>query len=94
VLMLSSRLPDPRVSIAGRFSRDDVHEHPLHSAGHGRRSSLFRQQSSSLFDAFNEESVGLTEQDEDDERDRPRGAKPHAHTNGVPPGARTSEARR
>jgi len=42
------RLTEPRISIAGRYSVDDPHEHPLHSAGHGRRSSLFRQQSSSL----------------------------------------------
>lgn len=42
------RLTEPRISIAGRYSVDDPHEHPLHSAGHGRRSSLFRQQSNSL----------------------------------------------
>ncbi|KAL7415162.1 magnesium transporter NIPA-domain-containing protein [Mrakia frigida] len=98
--VLEAGLMQPRISIAGRYSVDDPHEHPLHSAGHGRRSSLFRQQSNSLFDAFNEESVGLTDlqEEEDDDTDQPRrtnnnnSASAPLLPNGAP--LRPSESRR
>lgn len=40
----------------------------LHSAGHGRRSSIYRAQNSTLFSAFEEgESVALSDLPEEDE---------------------------
>ncbi len=42
----------------------------VQSAGHGRRSSIYRAQNSTLFSAFEEEeSVGLTQLPEEDESD-------------------------
>lgn len=43
------------------------------AAGHGRRSSLYRQQNNTLYSSFGEESIGLTDlaerdDDSDDER--------------------------
>jgi hypothetical protein len=44
----------------------------LLSAGHGRRSSIYRAQNSTLFNAFEEEGVGLTELPEEEESDDER----------------------
>ncbi|WVQ98128.1 hypothetical protein IAU59_005250 [Kwoniella sp. CBS 9459] len=41
----------------------------LHSAGHGRRSSIYRAQNSTLFSAFEEEGMALTQLPEEDESD-------------------------
>lgn len=49
------------------------------SATHGRRSDLYRAQNSTLFNAFEEESVGLTqlreEEEEEDETDEEMGRR-------------------
>ncbi len=79
---LSNALADPRMSMSGRLSNDTNGPHwsgggvtgyspdgSLHPAGHGRRSSIYRAQNSTLFSAFEEESVGLTELPEEDESD-------------------------
>ena len=50
----------------------------LRSATHGRRSSIYRAQNSTLFSAFEEEDVALSdlpEEDESDEERRPAGAR-------------------
>lgn len=41
----------------------------LNSAGHGRRSSIYRAQNSTLFSAFEEEGVALTDLPEEEESD-------------------------
>ncbi|KAH7910664.1 magnesium transporter NIPA-domain-containing protein [Hygrophoropsis aurantiaca] len=78
---LESGLMNPRMSLQGRMSLDGwgvSEERPdgvLHSAGHGRRSSIYRAQSSTLFNAFEEEetrdAVPLSQlresEDEDDD---------------------------
>ncbi|KAH7924377.1 DUF803-domain-containing protein [Leucogyrophana mollusca] len=57
---LESGLMNPRMSLQGRMSLDGwgvSEERPdgvLQSAGHGRRSSIYRAQSSTLFNAFEE----------------------------------------
>lgn len=50
----------------------------LHSATHGRRSSIYRAQNSTLFSAFEEDGVALSdlpEEDESDEERRPAGGR-------------------
>ncbi|KAG6334210.1 hypothetical protein ID866_4881 [Astraeus odoratus] len=79
---LETGILNPRLSLQGRPSLDGwagASEHrsdgALHSAGHGRRSSLYRAQSTILFNAFEENPQGdvqlsqLRESDEDDEDD-------------------------
>jgi hypothetical protein len=63
---LEGGLMNPRMSLQGRPSLDgwggtsELRSDGIpHSAGHGRRSSLYRAQSNTLFDAF-EEEVGVT----------------------------------
>ncbi|KZS97161.1 DUF803-domain-containing protein [Sistotremastrum niveocremeum HHB9708] len=83
---LENGIITPRVSLSGgRLSLDEWNprhgqsgyrpDGAPHSAGHGRRSSLYRAQSSTLFNAFEEEeNAGLQRLDEDDdelEEDRP-----------------------
>lgn len=41
----------------------------LHSASHGRRSSIYRAQNSTLFNAFEEDGVALREMPEDEDSD-------------------------
>ncbi|KAF9515131.1 hypothetical protein BS47DRAFT_1342290 [Hydnum rufescens UP504] len=69
-------LMNPRVSVSGRLSNDSAWSgHGLpYSAGHGRRSSLYRSQDAQLYHAFEEDSGGmglelLREEDEDDASD-------------------------
>ena len=78
---------DPRMSMSGRLSNDvnsplwaggsgvtsySADGSPL-AAGHGRRSSLYRQQNNTLYSSFGEESIGLTDLAEaDDESDEER----------------------
>jgi len=67
-------LMNPRVSVSGRLSNDSAwpgHGAP-YSAGHGRRSSLYRSQDAQLYHAFEEDSGGvglelLREEDEEDD---------------------------
>lgn len=67
-------LMNPRVSVSGRLSNDIAwpgHGAP-YSAGHGRRSSLYRSQDAQLYHAFEEDSSGLglellREEDEEDD---------------------------
>ena len=85
---LENGLMNPRMSLSGRMSLDgwnmngEAHTpNQLNSAGHGRRSSLYRAQSTTLFNAFTEDEedrqqneVALhdlvhEEDDEDDEVD-------------------------
>ncbi|KII91293.1 hypothetical protein PLICRDRAFT_51462 [Plicaturopsis crispa FD-325 SS-3] len=78
---LESGLMNPRLSLQGRMSLDGWHDSARpdgapHSAGHGRRSSLYRAQSSTLFNAFEEEEPRdslaleqLREEDDEDEAD-------------------------
>ncbi|WVW78377.1 hypothetical protein I302_100331 [Kwoniella bestiolae CBS 10118] len=47
----------------------------LHSAGHGRRSSIYRAQNSTLFNAFEEEGMALTQLPEEDESDDESGRR-------------------
>ena len=75
--------PDPRMSMSGGRLSTDMNgpywsqggasgyapDGSLLSAGHGRRSSIYRAQNSTLFNAFEEESVGLTELPEEEESD-------------------------
>ncbi len=44
----------------------------LNSASHGRRSSIYRAQNSTLFSAFEEEGVALSDLPEEDESDEER----------------------
>jgi hypothetical protein len=72
--------------MSGRLSVDSAHGHgwnagghtpygadgtPL-SATHGRRSSIYRAQNSTLFNAFEEESMGLSQLPEEEESDDER----------------------
>ncbi|KAF9457921.1 magnesium transporter NIPA-domain-containing protein [Collybia nuda] len=80
---LEGGLMNPRLSLQGRMSLDgwpngDTHIGPAPPArGHGRRSSLYRNQTSTLFNAFEEhdqngdapESVGLQRLREEEESD-------------------------
>lgn len=78
---LESGLMNPRMSLQGRVSLDGWGTSELHadgvlqSAGHGRRSSLYRAQSTTLFNAFEEEGPGdvpltqLRESEEEGEED-------------------------
>ncbi|KAF5383146.1 hypothetical protein D9615_005014 [Tricholomella constricta] len=74
---LEGGLMNPRLSLQGRMSLDgwnsDSRVGPAPSPrGHGRRSSLYRNQSSTLFSAFDEhdpDSVGLQELREEGESD-------------------------
>jgi len=61
---LESGLMNPRISLQGRMSLDgwagvsDVRpDGALQSSGHGRRSSLYRAQSTALFNAFEDEEA-------------------------------------
>ncbi|WWC68023.1 uncharacterized protein I206_101942 [Kwoniella pini CBS 10737] len=47
----------------------------LNSAGHGRRSSIYRAQNSTLFNAFEEEGMALTQLPEEDESDSEDGRR-------------------
>jgi hypothetical protein len=47
----------------------------LNPAGHGRRSSIYRAQNSTLFSAFEEEGVALTDLPEEDESDGEAGER-------------------
>ena len=76
---------DPRMSMSGRYSHESgannwsyaavpggstyAPDGSLHSASHGRRSSIYRAQDSTLFNAFEEESLPLDDlpEEEDDE---------------------------
>jgi len=76
---LDSGLMHPRMSLQGRMSIDgwngtaDPRGDGALESGHGRRSSLYRAQSTTLFNAFEEEDLNavpldeLREEDEDDE---------------------------
>lgn len=76
---LESGLMNPRLSLQGRMSLDGWNgvaspraDGALNSSGHGRRSSLYRAQSTTLFNAFEEDeedAVALGELHEDDEDD-------------------------
>ena len=85
---------DPRMSMSGRLSLDSngpttwnyssvpgasyAPDGSLRSASHGRRSSIYRAQNSTLFSAFEEEGVALSdlpEEDESDEDGRPTGGR-------------------
>jgi len=75
---LEGGLMNPRLSLQGRMSMDgwnDTRIGPAPSPRHGRHSSLYRNQSSTLFNAFEEhengavENVGLRELREEDELD-------------------------
>lgn len=79
---LDSGLLNPRMSMSGRLSTDTNGPYwsgggvtgyspdgSLPSAGHGRRSSIYRAQNSTLFSAFEEEGVGLTQLPEEEESD-------------------------
>jgi hypothetical protein len=77
---LEGGLLNPRLSLQGRMSLDGWNGdaeagggEPLRSAGHGRRSSLYRSQNATLFNAFEEErggeSVGLRKLREEDDVD-------------------------
>jgi len=76
---LEGGLMNPRLSLQGRMSLDgwnnpDTRIGPAPSPrGHGRRSSLYRNQTSTLFNAFDEhedpEAVGLQQLREEDESD-------------------------
>lgn len=71
-------LMNPRISVGGRSVDGPWSPSlPLYSAGHGRRSSLYRQQDDALHTSFGDDSaVGLEllreedEDEEDDERSR------------------------
>lgn len=88
---LESGLMNPRMSMSGRMSIESQgaplwnyasvgQAPPAYAEGqtaqHGRRSRLFREQNSTLFNAFEEEGVALTqlpeESDEDDDEARDR----------------------
>lgn len=66
---LESGLMNPRLSLTGRPSLDGWADTPTHS--HARRGSLYRAQTATLFDTFEEgDAVGLqrlSEEGEDDE---------------------------
>lgn len=78
---LETGLMNPRLSLQGRMSADGWNgvadpRGNMHSSGHGRGSSLYRAQSTTLFNAFEEDdpnAVALDElheeEDEDDEAD-------------------------
>jgi len=75
---LESGLMNPRLSLQGRVSTDgwngvsDIRDGAVNSSGHGRRSSLYRAQSTTLFNAFEEDdpnAVALDELHEEDEDD-------------------------
>ena len=77
---LEGGLMNPRMSLQGRPSLDGwagtselQSDGILHSAGHGRRSSLYRAQSNTLFDAFEEgggvASMPLSQLRESEEED-------------------------
>jgi hypothetical protein len=81
--------PDPRMSMSGRLSIDSngpqtwnyasvpgntyAPDGSLHSAGHGRRSSIYRAQNSTLFTAFEEgDGMPLSDLPEEEESDDER----------------------
>jgi len=85
----SALMPDPRMSMSGRLSIDSngpqtwnyasvpgntyAPDGSLHSAGHGRRSSIYRAQNSTLFTAFEEgDGMPLGDLPEEDESDDER----------------------
>ncbi|KAH8087044.1 magnesium transporter NIPA-domain-containing protein, partial [Filobasidium floriforme] len=84
---LETGMMNPRISMSGRLSTDvnsplwsggggvtsySADGSPL-AAGHGRRSSLYRQQNNTLYSSFGEENIGLTDLAEaDDESDEER----------------------
>jgi magnesium transporter len=87
---LDSGLMHPRISLQGRMSIDgwngtaDLRGDGGLESGHGRRSSLYRAQSTTLFNAFEEDDPNavpldeLREEDEDDEADE-RTRLHHSH---------------
>lgn len=83
---LESGLMNPRMSLQGRLSVDGWNtvpngDPPLGSAGHGRRSSMYRAQSTTLFNAFEEgeqNAVPLSELHEDDEEDADERTRLHS----------------
>ena len=60
----------------------------LHSATHGRRSSIYRAQNSTLFSAFEEEGVALSDLPEEDESDEDRLAGQRGQGDGRQPSGR------
>lgn len=62
---LEGGLMNPRLSLQGRMSLDgwnDTHVGPAPSPrGHGRRSSLYRNQTTTLFNAFEEHEPGVSD---------------------------------
>ncbi|KAF8067807.1 magnesium transporter NIPA-domain-containing protein [Lyophyllum atratum] len=106
---LEGGLMNPRLSLQGRMSLDgwnnaDTRIGPAPSPrGHGRRSSLYRNQSSTLFNAFDEhedsEAVGLQrlrEEDESDDEDHAdertrlnKTSTPPMNGNGIQSGSRS-----
>lgn len=69
--VLDGGLMNPRVSVSGRLSVDSSYSngHAPYSGGHGRRSSLYRQQTPALHNAFEEEggvALGLLREEEED----------------------------
>ncbi|KAF8329425.1 magnesium transporter NIPA-domain-containing protein [Cantharellus anzutake] len=70
--LLEGGLMNPRVSVTARLSVDSnwsAHGGPPWSAGHGRRSSLYRSQDAQLHSAFDDEGVGLELLKEEDEEE-------------------------
>ncbi|WVQ75940.1 hypothetical protein IAR50_005575 [Cryptococcus sp. DSM 104548] len=87
---LESGLMNPRMSMSGRLSMESngagfgygavpgssyAADGSLQSAGHGRRSNLYRAQNSTLFNAFEEEGVPLGELPEEDESSDDEGGR-------------------
>jgi len=98
---LESGLLNPRLSLQGRMSSDGWNtlsgtrgDGALNSTGHGRRSSLYRAQSTTLFNAFEDDPDAMAldelhEEDEDDEADERtglnlHGSRPSRSRNGSP----------
>lgn len=106
---LEGGLLNPRLSLQGRMSLDGwapgdtrIGPAPSPRAGHGRRSSLYRNQSSTLFNAFEEhdqqngsaaESVGLQRLREEEESDDDLDADEHTRLHKETPMARQSGSR-
>lgn len=107
---LEGGLMNPRLSLQGRLSIDGWHgivdsrvDSPRtpRTAGHGRRSSLYRQQTSTLFNSFEgEEDVGdnvglhqLREEDESDDESVDADERTHLQQNISKPNLSRSNSR-
>ena len=101
---LEGGLMNPRLSLQGRASVDgwrDTRIGPAPLPRHGRRSSLYQNQSSTLFDAFEEQGVAGTEnvglkrlgEAEDEDEDLNASETTHLRKGGVPNGGRQGGSR-